>query len=399
MQWRRRIGWISVLVVVLAAIIYGYMPRPVVVKAVGVARRPLRVIVEEEGKTRVIDRFLISAPVAGYSRRIELDVGDSVEKGQGVVELEPIRSRVLDPRSRAEAQARISAAQAALKAAEESAEAARANNDYAEGELKRVRRLYEEGTVSKDSLDQAETEARQRRARRRSAEFSVEVARFDLEAARTALRYSAAGNAENSDEMVIIKAPVKGCVLKLYHQSEGTVQSGKALIEIGDPKALEVEIDVLSPDAVRISRGTLVLFHRWGSETILEGRVRVVEPVAFTKISALGVEEQRVLVIIDITSPPEMWERLGDGYRVEATFILWEGEDVLQVPTSALFRHGDGWAVFAIEDGRARRREVEVGRRSGLRVEIVSGLSPGESVITHPDDTIEDGVAVRPGSS
>ncbi|MCZ6795995.1 MAG: efflux RND transporter periplasmic adaptor subunit [Planctomycetota bacterium] len=396
MTWRRRVGWGVALLAVAAATVYGYLPRPVPVDLVGASRGPLRVVVQEEGKTRVIDRFLLSAPVAGFARRVVLDVGDSVRQGQGLVELEPIPSDVLDPRSRAEAEARVAGAQAALQAARERAKAARANAELAASELGRVRRLFEDGTVSRGRLDQAEAESRQRSADRRSAEFSIEVARFELEAAGTALRYSAADGWESSDETVTIRAPVSGRVLEIIHRSEGVVKAGEALIELGDPVALEVEIDVLSGDAVRMAPGTPVVFERWGGATDLEGRVRVVEPVAFTKISALGVEEQRVLVIADITSPAEEWERLGDGYRVEATFIIWEGEDVLQVPTSALFRHGDGWATFVVAGGTARRRPVEVGRRSGLRAEIVEGLTVGEPVITHPDDSVSDGTAVRP---
>jgi HlyD family secretion protein len=180
-------------------------------------------------------------------------------------------------------------------------------------------------------------------------------------------------------------------VLKRFRESEGVVNAGDSLLEIGSPRTLEVEVEVLSFDAVRISPGTRVFFERWGGEKPLEGRVRTIEPFGFTKVSALGVEEQRVLVIADFTDPRELWERLGDGYRVEAVFVLWENEDVLQVPASTLFRYADGWAVFVIEEGRARRRVVEVGHRSGLTAEIVSGLTASERVIPHPGNEIEDG--------
>ncbi|MFZ2325417.1 MAG: HlyD family efflux transporter periplasmic adaptor subunit, partial [Rhodoferax sp.] len=193
---------------------------------------------------------------------------------------------------------------------------------------------------------------------------------------------------------VTVRAPVAGKVLKIAHKSEGSVTSGQPLVEIGDPGALEVEVDLLSADAVRIPPGTRVVFERWGGEGALEGVVRVVEPAGFTKVSALGVEEQRVWVIVAFTSPASQWQRLGDGYRVEASFILWEGKDVLQIPASAVFRDGEGWAVFAVEQGRAVKRAVQVGQRTGLLAQITSGLQAGDSVISHPDDRVRDGVRV-----
>jgi HlyD family secretion protein len=261
--------------------------------------------------------------------------------------------------------------------------------------VERIKRLYGAGTATRDALDRAEAETRRTQARRRSAEFAVEVARFELEATRTALRYSAAETVPANPETVALRAPVDGRVLKIERKSEGVISAGQPLIEIGDPHALEVEVDVLSADAVRIAPGTRVLFERWGGERPLEGRVRTVEPAGFTKISALGVEEQRVWVIADITSPPEVWERLGDGYRVEASFILWEAQDVLQLPASALFRQADGWSVFIVENGKARRHSVQIGQRSGLTAEILSGLAEGETVIVHPGDTVEDGTRIR----
>jgi HlyD family secretion protein len=395
MHVRGKIVFIIVLTLVILTIGYGFLPKPVSVDTVKVRRGPMMVTVDEEGKTRVIDRFVISAPVAGFARRIKLDAGDAVSRGQALAQLEPRRSNILDPRSRAEAQARVAAAKAALKAAEENMRAARAGAEYAEKELERIRQLQNNGLVSQDRLDQADAEAKRTSAILRSSEFAVEVARFDVEAARTALQYSAAVNSRKHDELVIIRAPVKGRVLKIQQKSEGVVNEGQALIEIGDPRALEVEVDVLSADAVRIIPGTKVLFERWGGKAPLEGLVRIIEPAGFTKISALGVEEQRVLVISDIISEPESWEHLGDGYRVEARFILWKGEEILQIPSSSLFRRGDGWAVFTIETGRAQLRDVEVGHRNGLSAEVVSGLTEGTDVITYPDSSIEDTTRVK----
>jgi HlyD family secretion protein len=187
--------------------------------------------------------------------------------------------------------------------------------------------------------------------------------------------------------------------LKVVRESEGVVNSGEALLEIANARALEIEVEILSADAVRMGPGTRVLFSRWGGDHPLEGRVRVVEPTGFTKISALGVEEQRVRVITDLTSPEDQWQRLGDGYRVEASFVLWEGESVLQVPASALFRNGDGWAVFVVENNTARRRSVQIGHRTGLAVETLSGVKEGDRVIAHPDDTVQEGKAVAAKTS
>jgi HlyD family secretion protein len=394
MKWRRKIIIAALVGAVMLAVIYGFLPKPVPVEVEDVRRGTLQVTIEEEGKTRVKHRFVISAPVGGFSRRIDLDVGDEVKEGQLLVQLEPQRSTVLDPRSRGEAEARLQAAKAALKAAEQNARAAAADDEYARVQLERLRRLHEAESVSRNSLDQAETEATRSRATLRSAEFAVEVARFELEEARTVLRYSASEEIDYA-ELVSLRAPVAGRVLKVHHESEGAVSTGEELLEIGDPCALEVEVDVLSADSVRIKPGTPVLFERWGGEAPLEGQVRLIEPVGFTKVSALGIEEQRVLVIADITSPAETWRRLGDGYRVEARFVVWESDDVLQVPASALFRHREGWAVFIYRNGRAHSREVRVGHRGGLRAEILSGLEEGETVITHPDRAVEDGTRVK----
>jgi len=394
-QLRKNLGWILLLVGVAIAVGLGFLPHPIPVETVAVRRAPLRVTVVEEGKTRVVDRFVVSAPVTGYARRVSLDVGDRVQAGQTVVDLEPARSRVLDPRSRAEAEARVAAASAALLAAEANVRAAEADAAYADAELKRTLRLKEVDAASTETLEQAHSKARQTEARRRSAEFQVDVARHEVQAAQTLLKYSGAEEPSSTDEVVRLTSPVGGNILKLFHESEGAVQAGDPLVEVGDPGALEVEVEVLSADAIRIRPEGRVIFDRWGGEAPLQGRVRVVEPVGFTKISALGVEEQRVLAIVDITSPRTEWERLGDGYRVEASFVLWEGEDVLQVPSSALFRKGDGWAVYSVMDGRAQQRSVTLGHRSGLHAEIVNGLADGELVVPHPSDAISDGASVE----
>lgn len=394
MSLKRKTGFLLLAVAIAAGLAWGFWPAPLPVEFARVTEAPLRVVVEEEGQTRVKDRFVLSAPVAGYLQRIQLDVGDRVEQGQVLAVLEPLRPEVLDPRSRARAEAQVAAAEAALHAAQEQAAAAAAETRFARAELARKRRLQGDALISEGELDAAETRARQTGAEQRSADFAVDVARFELEAAQTALQFSITGDAAAARETVKLRAPVASRVLQLHHESEGVVSTGEALLEIGDPAALEVAVDVLSADAVRIRPGTPVEFHRWGGELPLDGVVRRIEPTGFTKVSALGVEEQRVWVIADLTTPRELWQQLGDGYRVEAHFILWQEQAVLQVPASALFRHADGWAVFAIRDGKARRVAVQTGHSNGLVTQVLSGIEAGEIVIVHPDDRIEDGVRV-----
>jgi len=393
-QWQRRITWFAVLLVIVVLLGYGFRPQPQLVDVAAATRGRMQVAIEEEGKTREIDRYIITAPVTGTACRLDFNVGDSVEKNQVLVNIHPLQSQALDPRAYAEAEARVAAAEAALRAAEQNVLAVRADADLAGKELKRLEPLAEQGHISQSRLDQAGTRKRSSEAALRSAMFTVEVANHELEAARTALRYTGNRSSDVS-ETVQVHSPISGRILKLQHECEGVVTRGQALLEIGDTRSLEIETDVLSADAVKIKPGMPVLYERWGGETPLTGQVRSVEPVGFTKISALGVEEQRVLIISDITSDPEQWQTLGDGYRVESRFILWEEPNVLQIPASALFRSDEQWAIFVVQDNQAKRRWVKVGKRNGLSAQILEGLTEGESVITHPNNTIDDGVRVK----
>jgi len=386
---------VSGAVIILVLIGIGFMPRPVLVDIVTVTRGPLTVTINEEGKTRVMDHYLLSAPVDGYLRRINLEVGDPVTRDQPLGSLEPLRPAVLDTRARAEAQARVASAMAALSAAEQEVSAAAADTQYAADEQRRLKQLFDSGAVSLDQLQQADANARRTAARLESARFAVEIARYEKIAAEASLKYSVAGGTDEPTESEMILAPVNGSVLKIHHQSEGVVYKGDPLVDIGDPHSLEIVVEVLSRDAVRITPGMRVLLTRWGGDGTLQGSVRTVEPTGFTKISALGVEEQRVLIIIDIVSSPELWERLGDGYRVETAFVIWEEPDVLQIPTSAMFRQGDAWTVYVVENGRAEPRPILPGQRSGLSTQIVSGLDEGELVINHPGDNLEAGSRVK----
>jgi HlyD family secretion protein len=396
MQLRAKIGMGVVVTLVAAGLVLGFMPRAVPVDVATVARAPLTVTVEEEGKTQVRERYLVTAPVAGYVRRIDLKAGDVVEVGQVLAVIEPARSVALDPRSRAQAQAQASAAQATLAVAQQNARAATSAAELAQQERSRVESLRQSGFLSAQALDAARSAETRALAAQQASLNAVRVARFELDMARAAIASAARLQAGGPAELLQVRAPVASRVLKLLHESEGPVTAGQPLLEVGDPESLEVEVEVLSTYAVKIAPGSRVIFDRWGGDKPVQGTVRVVEPSGFTKVSALGVEEQRVRVIVDLTSPREVWQRLGDGYRVEASFILWEGQDVLQLPTSALFRQGAGWAVFALKGGRATLTPVEIGQRAGLHTQLLSGLDAGAQVITHPDDRLSDGVRVKP---
>ncbi|MEJ2392161.1 MAG: efflux RND transporter periplasmic adaptor subunit [Gammaproteobacteria bacterium] len=379
-------------VLIVALLIYGFWPRPVMVEAVAVKRAPMTVTIEEEGRTRIIDRYVIAAPVDGIACRVQLDVGDPVKQGEMLLSVSPLASPVLDKRSQAQAEARVAAAQSNLQAAQEQATAAAAAARLAVTEHTRLQPLLAKGMVAREAYDRAATAVQTTAAAKRSADFNVDVARYELKAARSMLHYA---DSKTRAERIPVTSPIDGRVLKIDHECEGPVHTGQPLLIVGDPEALEVEVDVLSADAVKLKPGMQVLFDRWGGQGSLQGVVRTIEPVGHTKVSALGVEEQRVWVICDFTSPQDKWKRLGDGYRVEARFVLWHADDVLQVPASSLFRYQDGWAVFAIVDGRAQRRDVKVGQRNGLTAQIMTGLKVGEQVINHPSDEIEDGRRVK----
>jgi len=386
----------AIISLIIVLLIWGFWPQPVFVDAITAKRAPLTITIEEEGRTRVVDRYIISAPVDGVACRQNLNVGDDVKQDQVLLGITPLESQVLDPRSREQARAQVAAAESALHAAEQQAEAAEAAAKLAVIEHQRLKPLVEKGVISTDAFDKAVTQVQTTAAAQRSAAFQVEVARYELQAARTVLEYTAAARGVPAERIPVV-SPVDGKVLKVVRECEGPVRTGDSLLEVGDPSVLEIEVDVLSADAVKIKPGMKVLFERWGGEQPLEGRVRIIEPVGFTKISALGVEEQRVLIISDFTSPAEQWQRVGDGYRVEARFILWHEDNVLQVPASSLFRYQQGWAVFVVENHHAKRRVVKVGQRNGLVAQILEGISEGEMVVNHPSDDVDDGRRVKQG--
>jgi HlyD family secretion protein len=385
-------------------------PQPVPVETQALTAKPLRVTVEEEGKTRLRSRYVISAPVAGYLRRLQLKAGDTVRAGALIATLEPPRPAVLDARTVEQGGARVAAAERALQVAQsrvatqrEQVRSAKAEFEYWTQQRQREERLRKSGDVAATRLERTVTDLQRAEAAVAAAErglattvAEVEAAKAEVATARAALRQTAGAA---TGESIPVVAPTSGRVIRVVRESEGVVGPGEPLVEIGDARAIEVVVEVLSADAVRIAPGMRVLLDRWGGPKVLEARVRLVEPGGFTKISALGVEEQRVRVVADLVSPEGEWAALGDGYRVEAAFVLWEGEKVMQAPANAVFRVGDGWAVFVVEGGVARRRAVQVGHRSGVAVEILGGVREGETVILHPDETVEVGKAVTSGKA
>ena len=391
-----------VAVAILAAIGYGFVPEPREVDLAVIEKGDIRVTVDQDGKTRILERYVVSTPLAGRLLRIDLDPGDEVAAGEThVATIEPRDPDLLDARSIAQAEARVNAAEAAVQKMIPLLEEAQATKELAEKELQRVREASRSRpqAVTESELDSKLMAYRTSSAMLRAASHDDEIARFELDQARAALTRSrpqeSAGPSPGGGWDFTISSPITGRVLRVFQESSAVVTAGTPLLELGDPRDLEVEIDVLSRDAVKVPAGARVLLEHWGGDKILQGQVRLVEPSAFTKISTLGVEEQRVNVIVDLLDPPQDRPSLGDGFRVEARIIVEEANEVLKVPTSALFRNGEGWAVFVASDSVAHRRSVKLGLQNGLAAEVVDGLSAGETVIVHPGDDIAEGVAVR----
>jgi len=377
-------------------LVLAFWPKSASVDLAPAERGKMRVTLDEEGETRVRERFVISAPVAGRVERIELEPGDEVVAGQSVVAtFNPADPIPLDVRSRAEAEAAVKAAQAGLGRAEAERKRAAATQELARSDLGRMRALAAKQAISKQALESAQSQARTAEESLRAAEFGVANARQELAMARARL-LSATGASTPGQESIVLHSPIDGVVLKRLRESEAVVPAGEPLVELGDPRHLEIVADFLSTDAVRIRPGDPVQIERWGGDVVVQGRVRRVEPSGFLKISALGVEEQRVNVIIDFEDAFEAWKRLGDAYRVEVSVIVWQEESVLKVPTSGLFRRGKSWAVFVAEGGRARLRLVEIGRRNDTDAQVLAGISEGEIVVLHPGETLKDGSRVTP---
>lgn len=394
-RWIKR-GLVTVfLLAVVGMVVVAWMPKPLPVETDEVTTGELVVTVSEDGRTRVKDRYVVSAPLAGNLARIELRPGDDVEQGSVIARIVPVETPLLDARSRDQAQAQVAAATAGTKQANAQIERAKAALAFAQQEAERIEPLAEKGIESTAALTRARLDRRTRAAELTSARFAARVAEHELEMASSALRRVDGKSKSNvaDDEQLVVPSPIGGRVLAVLQASEGVVAAGAPLVEIGEPSALEIVVDVLTRDAVQIEPGAAVTIEGWGGEP-LAANVRAIEPSAFTRLSALGVEEQRVNVVIDIEPPYEQWRKLGDGYRVDAHITVWREPEATLVPASALFRQGDGWAVFVVRDAIVELVSVTVGRRNTRHAHVESGVSPGDRVVLHPSDRVVDGVEV-----
>ena len=392
-QFRRSLAIAAVVLAAGGGLFLILRPQPVLVETEPVTRGRFEAVVEEDGRTRVRDRYLVSAPVAGRVMRIAVRPGDAVEAGQAVATILASPSSLLSPRARREAEERIGAAEAALEQAEALTERAAVTLAQAETEAQRLRALHASGVAPQQTLERTELAYRVAVREHAAAERRRHGAEHELALARAALQGSDSPTGVRESRSV--RSPIAGRVLRVVQESEAVVPGGAPLIELGDPGDLEVVVDVLTTEAVSIRPGAAVRLERWGGAGSLAGRVRLVEPGAFTRVSALGVEEQRVWVVIDLVEPRERWAALGDGFRVDARITVETLEDALLVPVSALFRRGPDWAAFIVQDGIARERRVEIARRAARNAIVTGGLSAGETVVVFPPSALRDGGRVR----
>jgi HlyD family secretion protein len=395
--WWRRASWALAAAMVAGLLLWAFMPRPVEVEIAAVTRGAFRKTVDEDGRTRVRDRYVVAAPVPGRLLRVELKAGAAVERGMLVASIVPAPPAPLDERTEQEYRERAGAAAAGRLRATANLERARVALEQARADEERQAALAKQGFTSKQALDNAQREVELKTKELSAARFDEDAAVHQLAMAQAALaryqRHDAGGKAGGAAWE--IRSPVAGRVLRVLQESEVPMAAGTPILEIGDPRELEVVVDVLTADAGGIVAGAPVELDRGGGAPVAAGRVRLIEPSAFTKVSALGVEEQRVNVVIDLAAPPAAWDNVGDGHRVDARIAVETRADAMRVPVSALFRHGDGWAAFAVAEGRAHLRPVELGPRNGQVAVVVRGLAENERVIAYPGDAIADGVRVE----
>jgi HlyD family secretion protein len=391
----RRITIVAGVLAAAALVTWAVMPGAVPIETATVTKGRFVASVDEDGKTRVRERYVVAAPLAGRLSRSRFKVGDQIQVDDTVATITPSPAPLMDPRTRREVEERLGAAEANVERAKAVVERASAQSGQANADLTRTRTLAERGAATAQALERAELAVRLADRDLRAAEFLDHAAGHELSQMRALLaRYGNNTNADEKPESWSIAAPVGGLVLTVTQESETIVQPGTPLLDIGDPRDLEIVVDVLSTDAVEIRPGAAVTIIHWGGPGTLAGRVRRIEPAAFTKISTLGVEEQRVNVLIDIVSPAEQWGRLGDAYQIDAQIVVFAQEDATIVETGALFRRSDQWSVYVVKDGRAQVREVQVLRRSGRFAAIASGLNEGEVVIVYPSDRVAAGARV-----
>ena len=391
---KKKIAWTTGGLIVLALLAWAFMPRATEVEVAKVTQGRFERSVMEDGKTRLRDRYVVSTPLTGRVARITLRQGDNVARDATVATLWPLVPALLDERARDQQNAHIGTLEASVSRAKANVGHAVAALEQARADLKRNEALAKEGFISPNQNETGRLTLRLREQELESARQEENGARHELDQSRIALRQYSSASTGAQQRPWQIKSPVSGKILKIQQQSEGMVQAGTALMEVGDPTQLEVVVDVLTEDAAQITPGTPVQLSNWGGSETLEGRVRLIEPAAFTKVSALGVEEQRVNAVIDITSAPDKRTTLGDGFKVDVRVLVQVVENAIKIPVSALFPVGSRSALFVVEGGRARQREIEVSARNGVEAWVKTGLAPGTSVIVYPPTSLQDGARV-----
>lgn len=389
----RTVFWTGAAIVVAGLLVYAFRPQPVPVDVAEVTRGPMQVAVRDEGRTRVRNEYVISAPVGGQLLRVEYKPGAEVSAGDVLARILPSDPSLLDARSRAELQAALRSAEAAFELAQTELERAEAQLEFAEMEAERIRILQVDALVSVEAQDRAELQLRIAETARETAQENIRVREGELAAAEARLMQTEGESVE--DFVVTIRAPTSGRIMSVRQESQSVISGGAEIMTLGDPQDLEIVAEFLSTDAVEIEAGAPAFVESWGrGRPPLRGQVRLVEPYGFLKISALGVEEQRVNVIVDFVGSPEEWAALAHGFRVEVAVITWEADDVVQVPVAALFRADDAWATFVIEEGRATITPVEIGQQNGTVAEVLSGVDEGDVIVLYPGEQLADGVRV-----
>lgn len=408
MDWLKNNKWVAVGVVLFAGVVFiALRPSPVPSDFATAQITPMFVTIDEDGETRIRDVYRVSAPIGGRVLRLEAEAGDEVVARETVIAMiEPTDSAFLDPRSRSEAEARVKAAEAALRLAKADVSRLQAEVEFAQSDYNRTDKLQKKGTLSEAALDRARRALKTSNAALRTARAQLDVREHELEMAQSALIApgredgAAAASGKDGEEAVIealedccfkVTAPITGRVLRVMQESEGVIGPGTPLVDLGDPSDLEIVADLLSTEAVKIEDGARVLIEGWGGDYALNGEVERIEPFGFTKISTLGVEEQRVNVIIRLTDPYEKWKRLGHGFRVEVRVVSYETDAALTVPLGALFRERGEWAVYRVVDGAARLTPVSVGPMNDEAAIITEGLEEGTEIVVHPGAAIADG--------
>jgi HlyD family secretion protein len=388
---------IGLAILLLAGLVFALWPRAIAVDIATVSEGAMSVAIEDDGVTRVREVYVVSAPIAGRMLRVEVHPGDAIEAQKTVIAtIEPADPAFRDARAQRELEFTVSAARAAQDLAAANVRGREADLKLGRQERERARQLFAKGIVAKARLDNAEAAVVSLEAALSTAQAALRQRAFEVKTAEASLVVPSDGGRTKGDKhcCFTIRAPIDGQVLRVAQENEAVVQMGTPLVEVGDAADLEVVVDLLSTDAVKVSEGDTVLISRWGGEGALNARVRRVEPFGFMKVSSLGIEEQRVNVIVDLTDPRDRWRRLGHGYQVDAAILRWKSDKAVQVPIGALFRQGADWAVFRVDGSRARLTPVKIGQVNDRTAEVLDGLKPGERVVSHPGERVSDGVSV-----